>query len=173
MMKKILLISLLFLSVPAFAQTGKVNWLTFEQAIERNKTNPKTILVDMYTDWCGWCKKMDKETYSNKVIADYINKHFHPVKFNAEQKEDVVFKGHTFKFVPNGRRGYHELAASLMDGKMSYPTTILLNSEVELMQRIPGYLNKPTMEKILNYIVSKAYKTTPWAEYEKNFQSQL
>ena len=67
---------------------------------------------------------MDSETYSNQVIADYVNKNFYAVKFNAEQKTDVVLNGKTYKFLASGGRGYNELAAELLGGQMGYPLTV-------------------------------------------------
>ena len=79
--------------------TEHIEWITFEEAIKRNEKKPKKLLIDLYTDWCGWCKKMDKDTYENSKIAAYVNKHYYAVKFNAEQKEDVQYDGHTFKYI--------------------------------------------------------------------------
>jgi thioredoxin-related protein len=171
-MKKIVIpLFLIFITSQLCAQ--KVNWLSFEDAISLNKENPKPILIDIYTDWCGYCKKMDLYTFSNKTISRYINENFYAVKLNGEGKKNITFNGHTFKFHKEGRRGYHELSAALMNGKLSYPTTIFLSEEEELLDRIPGYLDTKTMEKILAYFSKKNYQTSKWAEFNKNFKSQL
>ncbi len=154
---------------------GSVKWMTFEEAIAARERDlkagrkPKKIFVDIYTDWCGWCKKMDKETFEHATIAPYLNKHFYPVKLNAEQREDIKFGGHIFKFVAQGARGYHELAASLLDGKMSYPTVIFLNEDVQMLQRIPGYLDVATFDTILHYLAEEHYKTVPWADFQQQY----
>ena len=85
----------------------------------------------------------------------------------------MVFKGHTFKFVPSGRRGVHELAAALANNKMSYPTTVFLTEEKEIIQPIPGYMNAKSMDPILRYIGDDAFKSTPWKEYQANYKSLL
>ncbi len=172
-MKEItLIISIILLSYNIKAQES-IKWLSFEEAIAINKKKPKPILIDVYTDWCVYCKRMDLYTYSNKTISDYINKHFYPVKLDGEEKKDILYKEHTFKFQKNGSRGFHQLAASLMDGKLSYPTTIFLSEKEELLDRIPGYLDKAMMEKVIAYFANKAYKTKKWDDFNKDFKSNL
>lgn len=172
---KTFLLSLLLIPSLLFAnpEPQKINWISFEKAIELNKTNPKPILIDIYTDWCTWCHKMDASTYKEDAIVDYINDHFYAVKLNAEQKEDIVYNDRTFKFVANGRRGTHELAASLLNGKMSYPSTVFLNKNQQLVQAIPGYLQAPIMEKLINYMGQEVYLNKEWDVFDKEFKSKI
>jgi thioredoxin-related protein len=155
-----------------------VKWMTWDQAFRAsNKAReegkvPKMIFVDIYTSWCGWCKKMDKETFEQPQVAAYLNEHFYSVKFNAEQKEPIEYADKIFKFVDNGRRGYHELAAALLNGKMSYPTVVFLNEDFQLLQRIPGYLDIPTFNRIMHYLAEKHYLNTPWEEYQQSYPSK-
>jgi len=164
---KSLLLSLLLISLGSMIQAQEINWVTFEQAVELNKTKPKKLLIDLYTDWCGWCKKMDKDTYAHPDIINVINEKYYAVKFNAEQREPVTFDGHTFKFVASGSRGVHELAAALANNKMSYPTTVFMDEEIRIIQPLPGYLNAADMLPILTYIGEDHFKTTAWADYQK------
>lgn len=157
----------------AQSTTEGVAWLSFEEAIARHKENPKKILIDLYTDWCGWCKVMDQKTYSQEDIATYINTHFYPIKFNGEQKEAVSFNGYTFEFVPSGRRGYHQLAAALTRNQLSYPTTVFLDEELRIIQPIPGYLKADQMEPIIIYIGEDHFKTTEWGAFKKSNKSSL
>ena len=161
------------LSAIATQAQAEVKWISFEEALELNKANPKPILVDLYTDWCGWCKKMDATTYKNETIVKYINKNYYAVKMDGEGKKDINFKGKTFKFVQQGRSKYHELAAAIMKGKMSYPSTAFFNAEEQLIQTVPGYLTDIRFEKILAYFRGETYKNTPWPDFEKNFKSAM
>lgn len=171
-MRKIILTAFFMLGAIAI-QAQDVNWIPFEKAIELNKKNPKPILVDLYTDWCHWCKQMDATTYKNKTIVRYINDNYYAVKMDGEGKEDITFQGKTFKFIQEGRSKYHQLAAAILKGKMSYPSTAFFNEELHLIQAVPGYLTDTRFEKILAFFGKGAYKTTPWQDFEKNFKSAM
>lgn len=150
---------------------GLVNWLTFEQAVEKSKLQKRPVFIDVYTDWCGWCKVMDKNTFNDPQIAQILNEKFYAVKFNGEQKEDVVFNGTTFKFVGDGGRGYHQLAAALLNNKMSYPTVVFLNEEFGMLQPLPGYRKPEEFHPIARFIGEGHYKSTKWEEWQKQYQS--
>lgn len=159
--------------IVTYSQAQGVKWISFEEAVERSKDEPKKLLIDIYTDWCGWCKKMDREAYSNEKLASYINENFYPVKFNAEQKESIDFDGHTFEFKSQGRRGVHELAAALTQNKLSYPTTVFMDEKLRIIQPIPGYMDAKALDPIVKYIGSDVFKDTPWKEFQENYQSSL
>jgi thioredoxin-related protein len=154
-------------------ETKEIKWYTIEEAIQLNEKSPKKIFIDVYTDWCGWCKVMDKNTFSQPRIAELLTTYYYPVKFNAEQKDSIVFKGKTYKFVGSGMRGYHELAASILSGQMSYPTVVYMDEQMNVIQPIAGYQEPKQIEPILKFFGTGAYRETPWEEYLKNFKSEL
>ncbi|MGC9331447.1 MAG: thioredoxin family protein, partial [Bacteroidales bacterium] len=109
-------------------QDTKIHWMDFETAIEKQKQDSKIIMVDMYTDWCGWCKKLEKETFSHPEIAAYINRNFHPVKFNAETTDTITYYGETFINKGSGNRATHQLAYVISNSKkISYPSTVFID----------------------------------------------
>ncbi|MCT4624840.1 MAG: DUF255 domain-containing protein [Schleiferiaceae bacterium] len=167
-MKQIITLFVLLFSLAGLAQ--HVNWISIEEAYAKTKTDPKPIIVDVYTDWCGWCKKMDKDTYEKANIYNYINENFYAVKFDAEQKDSLHILDHTFKFVPSGRRGYHELAAALLEGRLSYPATVFLSGNFEKITVVPGYQSADNFHPILAYVQGEHYKTTPWEEYLASYK---
>jgi len=165
------LVSLLFaLSIHAQAP---VKWYTIEEAFKLTKSEPRKILIDVYTDWCSWCKVMDSKTFSNKLIAEYINTKFYPVKFNAEQKNDVTLNGKTYKFVASGQRGYHELAAQLLNGKLGYPSVVFLDEQTRMIQPIQGYIQAKEFDEIIKFIGDEHYKNQKWEDFQAGYVSPI
>ena len=162
--------AMLLISTGAFAQET-VNWMTFEEAVERSKTEKQKIFIDVYTDWCGWCKVMDKKTFSEPAVAKLLNEKYYPVKFNAEQREDVVFDGTTFKFIEHGGRGTHQLAAALLQNQLSYPTVVFLNEDFAIIHILKGYQQAPQFHKIAEFIGDDHYLSTSMANWEANYRS--
>jgi len=149
------------------ATESAIHWLTWEEAIKANEKTKKKFFIDFYTDWCGWCKRMDKSTFTDPGVAKFVNENFHPVKFNAEQKEEVEFKGKTFKWVAGGRNGVHTLAYELLDGRLGYPSYVYLTPEYERILISPGFKPAPDLQKELNFVAGNFYNTTTWEEFSK------
>ncbi len=147
-----------------------INWITWEQMLEKSKKQKRKVVVDVYTDWCGWCKRMDATTFSEPCLAKYVNENYYAVKFDAEQKQEIVFKDKTYKFVKNGMRGYHELAAEITRGQLSFPTVVFLDEKIEVIQSIPGYRDAKEFETIATYFGRNEYLKTPWETYQKNYK---
>ncbi len=150
----------------------KINWMTWDEVIEKSKVDKRKVFIDVYTDWCGWCKKMDKTTFADPNIIALINQDYYAIKFDAEMKQTIVLNGTEYKYVQAGRRGYHELAAQLLRGKMSYPSIVFLNEDLELIQPIPGYQNSESLEMIASYFAGDFHETTPWRKYTRNYKKK-
>lgn len=153
--------------VQAQQMDGQVEWVTLEQLdsiykAQGSDTLDRKVFVDFYTDWCGWCKKMDQTTFKVRWISKYLNEKYYAVKFNAEQKEPVSLAGKEYTFVPNGRRGYNTFASEILGGKLSYPSFALLNNDLEKVQVIPGYQDANNFIRILTYFGGNYHTKMPW-----------
>lgn len=148
----------------------EVNWLSWNEATALAATdkNPKKIFVDIYTDWCGWCKKMDKDTFQNAEVAAYMSNNFYMVKLDGEGKEPIDFKGKTYKYVPSGKRGYHEFAAALMQGRLSYPTVVFMDAQFNMLSPVPGYQKPDPFLNIARYFGDNIYLEKDWKTYSGN-----
>ncbi|MFK5973305.1 MAG: DUF255 domain-containing protein [Flavobacteriaceae bacterium] len=162
-------IALVFISLWSLnTEAQEVEWLSWKEAAKLASTeqNPKKIFIDIYTDWCGWCKKMDKDTFQNSEVATYMSKKFYMVKLDGEGKEPIEYKGKTYTFIQSGRKGYHEFAATLMQGRMSYPTVIFLDEKLEILSPVPGYHKPKPFLNIARYFGENIYKEKDWKAYE-------
>ncbi len=142
-----------------------VHWIDITEIEEALKKEKRKVIVVLYTDWCGWCKRLERETLQNEQVAGYLNEKYYAVRFNAEQQQEVNFKGKTYKFVKGGRRGYNELAYELTRGRLSYPTCVFLDENLELIQSIPGYKSAEDFQDIITYFGDNYYREMPWDRF--------
>lgn len=165
------LIALGNLCLPLGAQT--IQWLNMGQLEAKQKVAKKKVMIDVYTSWCGWCKTMDRTTFSNPSVVNIINSNYYPVKFNAEQLDNITFRGKEYRFRREGKTGYHELAASLLNGRMGYPTVIFLSEDLDLIQPIQGYQDADNFEKIIMYFSCNFHKSMPWEKFLAAYQKGM
>jgi thioredoxin-related protein len=153
--------------------TTTVKWLTWEEAMAKSADEPRKIFINVYTEWCGWCKRLDHTTLADTAIASYINEHFYPVKLDAEYQEELIYKGKTYSYVKSGKKGYHQLAAELLKGRMSYPSMIFLDEEQQVIQSIVGFKSPAQFERIATYFAKNHYMETPWSIYKQTYEPLL
>lgn len=162
---KLQILLLLVVSLKSFSQ--EIKWLTLEEAVSLNKKAPKKMFIKLYTDWCGWCKRMDKDTFLEENVSKYMNENYYCIKLNGEEKKDIVFGGRTYKYLEQGRRGYNEFAAALTQGKLSYPSNIFLDENSNILTNIAGYIKPLEFLKITKYFGDNIYKNSSWEDYNK------
>ena len=115
-----------------------IKWLNVEQAEAAVKANPKKpILLNLYADWCGYCKRMDNETFVDAGVVNYINQNYIPVKFNAETKTMASFLGINYSYIEPARANY--LAFVMTGGRLSYPATVVIDNKGIAEKLIFGY----------------------------------
>lgn len=182
-MKKLIMFALLIpavISISSFtlrknhpASNEGIKWMTWQEMQEAQKKEPRKVFIDTYTDWCGWCKKMDQYTFTHPEIISYMNQDFYAIKFDAETRENIKFKGKDYKFVASGNRGYNELAAELLKGRLSYPTTVYLDENMDLLFPVPGYLEPKILEQLLHFVGGNNYKTMTFDIFQPKFQGKV
>lgn len=147
------LVSLLLAIVSSQAQKHEIEWLTFEELEKRMAEQPRQVIIDLYTDWCSWCKVMDKKTFGHEEVAKYISDHYYAVRFNAESKQPVTFNGKTYQYKPE--IGLHELAAELMMGKRSFPCIVFMEKNMMSVFPITGYFKVAEFEPIVRFFAER------------------
>lgn len=140
----------LFLTAPSqnsVASHGQLEWLSFDEAMLRAEREDKHVLMDVYTDWCGWCKTMDAKTYGDSRVTGYLNERFILIKLNPETDGNVTYKGKTYS------AGYFSQAI----GVNGYPATAFFESNADMVTLVPGYVEADEFLRILEYISDKYY----------------
>jgi len=124
---------------------AQVKWMTMQEAVKAQKKNKKPIFIDAYTVWCGPCKMLDKNTFSDAKVVEILNQNYNPVKFNAEGNEEIQFAGKLYKNPSyqekrkNSRNGVHEFARAI--GVRAYPTMVVIDASGKMSKNILGYRN--------------------------------
>jgi thioredoxin-related protein len=143
-----------------------IKWVTWDEAQMLMQQKPKKIYVDVYTDWCSWCKVMEAKTFSNSNVIRHMNQNFYCIKLNAEKDDNINFGGKVYKL----KNGVNELASTLMNNKLSYPTSIFMEEEFKNYQPVPGYLNLLDMEYISTYIATGKNRSMPFETYKQSYK---
>ena len=171
-MRFIYFILLSLFTTTTFAQHAEVKWMTITEAEALNKITPKPIIIDVYTDWCGWCKRMDATTYSDPQVVEFLNTHFYPVKFNAETKDTILYQGVKYTSSnPASSRSSHQLAEKLMPGSRSYPTSFFMDETMQVNLIVPGYLDAKDIAPFLVFYKEKIYSDANINDYRDLFKA--
>jgi thioredoxin-related protein len=174
MQKVISFLMIFFIAVLIFSfdDPGKpeVNWISIKELNEMYSKDPKPILVDVYTDWCGWCKEMDRKTYKNEKVVNYINEHYYAVKLNAESPDSMVFNNRQFGY--KAKYKSNELAEYLLYRQMEFPTTVFLPTIDARPAPLPGYLSVKDIEAPLKYFGEGFHKKQTFVEYNQSAKKE-
>ena len=156
------------MATEAVAGAPAISWMSVEEAAGKLQQEQRPVLIDLYTTWCGWCRQMDKRTYSNKKVAEYLQDKFYPVRVDAETHAAITWGGRTYQFNPQYRS--NEFAMYLTHGRLEFPTTIIIVPGQE-PQAIPGFLEPKDLELLVKYFGEGAYRTTSFDDYQKHFKA--
>lgn len=149
-----------------------ISWLKMEDAVKINAENPKKFLIYVYSDNCGWCRKMENETFSSAAVIDYINLNFHAVKINSNIKADIQYQNRKFRYVPadphTGNPSHHEFLLVLLQGRMAYPSIAYLDENMVYIGVERGFKSIDPFKKYLSFINENIYQSgQSFEEYNK------
>ncbi len=138
-------------------------WNDFDLGMSLARDSNKKILIDVYTDWCSWCKKMDSEVYTDKGVIEAIKASYVLVKLNAESQEQLTYQGK--------RLTEREFAGSV--GVSGYPSTLFFESSGKPITLVPGYIPAMKFTPILRYIGENHYQSVSYEDYLKSSEQTL
>lgn len=164
-------------AISGLSAQEKIEWIKIDQlekSIGQTNNQGKKILVDCYTDWCGWCKRMDKDTFSDTLIAKIMNYYFIAVKFDAECQENITLKGKEYK--SNGanskKKNPHQLAYYLLNNRLSYPSFSIMNTDLNVIEVIAGYNNPNEFEKMLVFFGEGLNTKLDYNQFAKEYETK-
>lgn len=147
----------------------KLDWMDMNEVTSQLETQSKPVLIDLYTTWCYWCKVMDKRTYTNTRVIEYISDHFYPVKLDAESKNIIHWKEKQYNYNDNYK--VNEFALYATSGQTSFPSTIIIPDGHSEPIAIPGFLEPKEIEPILKYFGEGRYKIQSYTAFKSTFIS--
>ncbi len=155
----LLALALLGADAPATGGDAKkgelVQWLAFDAAVAKAQKENKHLIVDVYTNWCGWCKVMDRQTYGNPEVAAYLTEHFSLAKVNGESSAKLTWNGKSLT--------EREFARAV--GVTGYPATYFMKPNAELLGGVSGYIKSPDMMIYAKYVNTKFYEKGKLQEF--------
>lgn len=165
-MKKLLLIAL-FSTLIIGAKAQKIKWYSFEEGIEEAAKSHKKVFIDVYTEWCGYCVKMDKTTFANSEVAQYMNDNFVAIKLDAETNDTINFKGYQFvNPQQNSKRSNNTLAYALIGKRLSFPSFVFMTeNDFDRIDVLKGYVPKDRFLSILKFIATDSFKSVTFKDY--------
>lgn len=181
-MKHLFLALSLFLSITVYSQSSNsgpsagINWVSLEEVEKLMDKEPRKVIVDVYTEWCGPCKMMNNTTFKDPKVVEYVNKNYYAIKFNAEGKETIRFKGNEYRndgYDPNrgsGRNSTHDLTKAIapVNGRIAYPTIVYMDEEFKILAPVQGMWKADQFNQILRFFGEDVYLSQTWEEYSQN-----
>ena len=156
------LVTFSLFAVIAQSDISSPRWLGWEEGVREVQVSGKYMLVDVYTDWCGWCKKMDRAVYTHARVQELLAARFVTVKLNAESETVIT----------NGTNRYTEQECAKLLNVQSYPTILVFDSNFHLVVRLSGYRETDEFVRFLNYIDDKQYKRYSFDQYLEQVPSK-
>ena len=150
----------------------KIKWMKLNEAEELNKKEPRKIIMFLYHNWCVECKMMVNASFNQEKIAEYINSNYYPVLFDVTSKDTLTFNGASF-VNENKEHPYHQLAVTLLNGKMNMPQMVFINEMNQLISVVPGYFIDKAFEPVLHFFKEDSYQTIKWEDYIKTFSGEV
>lgn len=141
----------------------EIKWMDMEEATLRNKKNPRKFLIYVYSDNCGWCRKMESETFSAEPVIRHLNENFYAVKLNVNTRDEIRYGDRKFNYIPPNRKtgvpGHHEFIVLILQGRLAYPSYACLDENLVYLGINRGYKSIVSFTEWLLYIGEENFKT--------------
>lgn len=134
----------------------RIQWTGMERALELASETNKTILIDVYAEWCSYCQRMRDEVYPDQQVRQILRKYFIPVLVNIDSEETLTYLGRSFT---------HEEFSKALENR-STPTYYFMNENGEVVGKQPGYMPADVFSSLLEFVGSGAYQDQTYEEFK-------
>ncbi len=142
---------------------SEIKWVSLSEAEKLMAKKKKKVFVDVYTDWCGWCKRLDATTYKDEAVIKYLNENYYAIKLNAESRDTIVFQG--IKYTYDASRRVNGVAPKFLTAQPGYPTLTYLDDNLSVVRVSPGYVDGNAFLNQLKYINENYYLNMTFEKY--------
>ncbi|MDX2302353.1 MAG: thioredoxin family protein [Microscillaceae bacterium] len=135
------------------AKSQGLGWTSWEHLNDSLRKAKKPLLIFIHTDWCKYCRMQENSTFTDAELIRVLNQDFYCLQLDAETTDEIIFLGKKYTFQTSGAgTGHHSLAQTLgkEQGKLSFPTTVLLNKNLQIVCHLPGFVSKEVFKETLN-----------------------
>lgn len=123
-------------------EAQSISWVSLSEAQKLASENGKKVMIFAEAEWCGYCKKMNKQVFPQQSVQDSLHKYFYPVRIDIESNKKVTFND----------KQLTEKQLSRKFRVSSTPTLVFLNSEGDIIGTQPGYLPSKVFDKLLSFV---------------------
>lgn len=170
MTRFLLLFAALVLGAPALAQSeapaeesasaaeypeDAPDWKPFGEAAEAARSDGDLVLIHAYTVWCGWCRRLDHDVYTDDTVQAYLAEHYEVTRVDIESPETINFFGAQAPMREIGQ----------VFEVRSTPTTVFFDAEGNYITKLSGYQPAERFLLVLRYVREAAYEMMPFDAY--------
>ena len=158
----------------------EVNWKGFDVALEEARTTNKHIMVDVYTDWCGWCKRLDRETYADFSVREVLAESFVSSKLKGDSKKRIRVSPQTTSVGGRTLLQFMNAETPTMTEKeltqrqlrvTGFPTILFLSADGKLITKLPGFKAANEFKNILNFVKDDLYEVMSYQDYLESLRA--
>jgi thioredoxin-related protein len=152
------LLILLGLLVGGMLGAQSLHWTSFADLNDSLRARRKPLLIFIHADWCKFCKMQEQNTFGDSALVAALQRDFYCLRLNAEEQNEIRFLNRAYRYRSHGAGvGRHELAEFLAmdEGEMSLPTTVLLDWELRVHERMKGFLSAKDIERTIDHLRQK------------------
>jgi len=166
---RFLLFGIFIMTLTTVSSQNKIKWTSWDSVSEKLENKNRKFIIYFYYDGCKWCRYMEETTLASDNIAKFINQKFYAFRINTLSSDKIVIADKSYTTVRIGKYDFHELAADLLSGNMSFPSMVFLDEQFKKLGTYDSYMDEQNFEMILSFYAGNHHKYTMWKRFADNY----